>query len=274
MSEQTKEGMLLGRQVPVADHYSPDLLYPIPRSQGRGSLGLQEPMPFYGVDLWHAYEMSWLGPNGMPVSRVGRISVPASSPNMVESKSLKLYLNSLNHTVYDSSEQARETIENDISRVTGGHVTLELFRPDDRALQGQAPKGDCLDDLSVTIPPGEPDASMLAHRDGAEVAECFYTHLMRSLCPVTGQPDWATVWMSHRGRPWDGKALLTYLLSYRNHQEFHEQCVERIFCDINSQLEPQELRIQAFYTRRGGLDINPYRSTDHRSKPLPRMSRQ
>jgi len=266
--------MLLGRQVPAVEHYSPELLFPIPRNTARESLGIDGSCSFHGVDIWHAYEMSWLWPAGMPVSRVGRFSVPANSPNMVESKSFKLYLNSLNNTVYDSEQQARETIERDISRVAGDSVTLELFGADDRALEGRRPVGDCLDELSVKIPEGEPQASMLAHREGAEVAECFHTHLMRSLCPVTGQPDWATVWIAHRGQPWDKKALLAYLLAYRNHQEFHEQCVERIFCDISRQLQPADLRIQAFYTRRGGLDINPYRSSDARSIPLPRMNRQ
>lgn len=274
MSEKREEGMLLGRQVPAVEHYSPELLHPMARSKARNALGLSDALPFHGVDIWHAYEMSWLGPGGMPVSRVGRFTMPASSPNMVESKSFKLYLNSLNSSVYDTPEQARSVIEADISRVVGEAVKLELFGPDDRAIEGRRPTGDCLDDLSVKVPESEPQSSMLTHRDGAEMAECFYTHVMRSLCPVTGQPDWATVWIAHRGQPWDRRALLAYLLAYRNHQEFHEQCVERIFCDIKRQLQPADLRIQAFYTRRGGLDINPYRSTDTRSNPLPRMSRQ
>jgi len=258
----------------VVEHYSPELLYPIARSTGRESLGLAGDLPFHGVDIWHAYEMSWLGPDGMPVSHVGRFTVPATSPNLVESKSFKLYLNSLNNTAYRSDQEAQQIIENDLSRVAGEAVTLELFGVDDRAIAGQRLPGACLDGLSVKIPEGEPEASMLAHGDGADVAECLYTHLMRSLCPVTGQPDWATLWIAHRGRPVERKALLSYLLAYRSHQAFHEQCVEQIFYDIARQLQPADLRVQAFYTRRGGLDINPYRSTDAGSDPLPRMSRQ
>lgn len=274
MSDRVKEGLLLGRQVPVVDQYSPELLFPIPRSEARKALELADPLPFHGVDLWHAYELSWLDQDRMPVSRVGRFFVPAASPNMVESKSLKLYLNSLNNTVFPTEERARVIMEADISRVTGAAVSLELFCPDDPGLAGTPPQGLCLDKLTVPAPGVEPEPGMLANLDGPEVQEQFHTHLMRSLCPVTGQPDWATVWVAHRGRPMDREALLAYLLAYRNHQEFHEQCVERIFRDISLQLQPHELYVQAFYTRRGGLDINPLRSSEHGAVPLPRMNRQ
>lgn len=272
MADPDDKGLLLGRQVPVSDRYAPELLYPIPRSLARDNLGLDSAaLPFVGVDLWHAYELSWLDAGGRPVSRVGRFSVPAASANLVESKSFKLYLNSLNQECLGDDAAAIQRICADISAAAGAGVSLELFAPDDPALAGKALPGDSLDDLPATWRAGEPDAAQLlpAAGQGMEV----YTHLLRSLCPVTGQPDWASVWIQSEGASVAPLSLLEYLLAYRNHQEFHEQCVERIFRDLQAACNPSELHVQAFYTRRGGLDITPFRSTGGRS-PLPRMNRQ
>lgn len=266
--------MLLGRDAPVVEHYAPELLYPIPRSEARRALGITDPLPFSGVDLWHAYEMSWLDAVGRPVARVGRFTIPASSPCMVESKSFKLYLNSLNNMRFPSEDAARETICSDISAVAGADVTLELLSPDDPTLAGGSLHGLCLDDRAVAVPDGEPLGEMLSVRAGEVVEQHYYSHLLRSLCPVTGQPDWATVWLRGRGQPLDPDSLLGYLLAYRRHQEFHEQCVERMFRDLLQHWSPESLTIQAFYTRRGGLDINPLRSTDPHARPLPRLNRQ
>ena len=266
--------MPLGRNTTVVDHYAPELLFPIDRSQARRQLGLKEAAPFYGTDLWHAYEMSWLDADGRPLARVGRFRIPASSRCMVESKSFKLYLNSLNNTRFPDEDRAVETIRSDIGAVVGAEVVLELLLPDDPALAGRELPGDCLDDLAVAAPDAEPRADMLVLRPGEIKEQCCYSHLLRSLCPVTGQPDWATVWMRYRGRPIEPSSLLRYWLAYRRHQEFHEQCVERMFRDVSQRCGPEALSIQALYTRRGGLDINPLRSTDPDAKPLPRLNRQ
>jgi len=266
--------LLLGRATPLVDAYAPQLLYPIARADGRRALQFDGPPPFSGVDVWHAYELSWLDDTGAPRAAVGRISVPADTPNMVESKSLKLYLNSLHNTRYASSSALIDTIERDLSAVAGGDVDLTLWEIGDPSLAGAELAGTCLDGLAVAAPEGGPDAGLLNTRSEASVEEALYTHLLRSLCPVTGQPDWATLWLRYRGRALDRDTLLAYLLGYRNHREFHEQCVERIFIDILRCCAPGTLEVQGFYTRRGGLDINPYRCSDPSGRPLPRLNRQ
>ena len=273
VDEEHKEGLLLGRNTPAVDRYAPELLYPIPRSQARNELGLADPLPFSGVDLWHAYELSWLDATGKPVVRVGRFAVPATSPFMVESKSFKLYLNSLNQMRFEDEDDAIQTILRDVGAVAGEPVELALWPVEDPSLGGARLSGDCLDDLDVTPSDSEPDARMLVV--GPEIVEeQVHSHLLRSLCPVTGQPDWASVWVHYRGRALNRVSLLEYLLAYRQHQEFHEQCVERIFRDISERCEPDFLHVQAFYTRRGGMDINPFRSTDPAARPKPRLNRQ
>jgi len=274
MAQGEERGLLLGRHTPVLQEYAPQILHAIPRINARRQLGLSEPWPFHGVDLWHAYEMSWLDARGKPVARVGRFSVPASSPNMVESKSFKLYLNSLNNTRFASDEEARNTIVADVSAVAGDTVSLALGTVEDASLRGSKLPGVCLDEMQVETWSGEPQALQLQIAAGRIVEETLYSHLLRSLCPVTGQPDWATLWLHYRGAPIERSSLLQYILAYRDHQEFHEQCVERMFRDIAQRCEPEFLHVQAFYTRRGGLDINPFRSTSADASPLPRLNRQ
>ena len=275
MTHQGQEGLLLGRQTPPVDQYAPQLLFPIPRGEARRQLGFSGVLPFTGADLWHAYELSWLDANGKPVSRVGRFAIPASSPNMVESKSFKLYLNSINNTRFASEAKARDTILDDVGRVVGATVTMQLHTVDDPALAGEKLSGTCIDNLDIVVPVEEPRAQLLEIDPGSgRVEESLYSHLLRSLCPVTGQPDWATLWLHYRGAALDHRALLRYIISYRSHREFHEQCVERMFRDLLQSAQPDVLHIQAFYTRRGGLDINPFRSTDGQAMPLPRINRQ
>jgi 7-cyano-7-deazaguanine reductase len=274
MIEDDEAGMLLGRNTPVLEEYTPHILHAIPREAARRELRLAEDTPFYGVDLWHAYEMSWLDQTGKPVVRVGKFSVPAHSPNIVESKSFKLYLNSLNSSRFSSAEEARATIVADISGAAGEAVSLKLLTVDDPSLTGSELPGECLDNLAVTPRSGEPHAGQLQVQSGSIVEEKVYSHLLRSLCPVTGQPDWATLWLHYRGVAIERSSLLQYIISYRDHREFHEQCVERVFRDLSSRCEPEFLHVQAFYTRRGGLDISPLRSTDCDALPLPRLSRQ
>lgn len=267
------DGLLLGKNTPVVHRYSPELLFPISRSTARSQLGLTEELPFHGADLWHAYELSWLDPRGKPEARVGRFIVPATSPCMVESKSFKLYLNSLNNTRFDTEDDARKCIVSDVSAVAGTAVSLKLYPVDDAALAGGHLPGDCIDSLELEVDEAAPDVALLDQEEGI-VEEQLHSHLLRSLCPVTGQPDWASVLIRYRGSRINRESLLRYIIAFRRHQEFHEQCVERMFVDLHSRFSPELLEIQGFYTRRGGMDINPFRSTDPDTQPRPRLNRQ
>jgi 7-cyano-7-deazaguanine reductase len=275
VSDSVERELLLGKITPSAQRYAPELLYPIPREQARTTLGLPSELPFYGVDVWHAYELSWLDENGRPVACVGRFSIPIESPNLVESKSFKLYLNSLNSERFDSPASVIDRVQADVSIVAGAAVTLELLSLDDPCLAGVSLPGTCVDTCNYLPSKSEPAADMLCVKDSGEVVEeSLYSHLLRSLCPVTGQPDWASVLVTYRGGPLEHGSLLSYVVAYREHQEFHEQCVERMFSDLYERLSPEFLQVQAFYTRRGGMDINPLRSTNKQATPLGRMNRQ
>jgi 7-cyano-7-deazaguanine reductase len=274
MSSGVGDETLLGRHTPVHAEYAPHILQAIPRNIARETLRRGSSLTLHGADVWHAYEMSWLDTTGKPVVRVGKFSVPCSSPNIVESKSFKLYLNSLNSTRIFSEQDARELIVRDISRTAGEGVSLQLLQVDDASLAGAVWPGDCLDDLVIETTGGQPDAGQLQVEPTRLVEEAVYSHLLRSLCPVTGQPDWATVWIHYSAKAIDRASLLQYIIAYREHQEFHEQCVERMFSDLTDRCEAEFLHIQAFYTRRGGLDINPFRSTHTNAAPLPRLDRQ
>ncbi|MFT6285892.1 MAG: 7-cyano-7-deazaguanine reductase [Alcanivorax sp.] len=273
MTEGEGAKMLLGRQVAGPAEYAPEVLFPIARQQAREELGITSPtLPFYGEDIWHAYELSWLLPDGRPTIFLGRLHIPATSPNLVESKSLKLYLNSLNTTVFDSEQAALATIEPDLSKAIGCPVTFSLFRPDDPSFAGVNLSGHCID--SQFLPVSKASGRSCLTAAGSDVSEVLYSHLLRSLCPVTGQPDWASVWLRYRGPKIDQGSLLAYLLGFREHQEFHEQCVERMFIDIDAACSPGYLEVQALYTRRGGLDICPWRSSEPGIAPVHRMNRQ
>jgi len=265
---------VLGRHTAALREYAPHILHGIPRLDARLALGLDKDLPFFGVDLWHAYEMSWLDGTGKPVVYVGRFTVPASSPYIVESKSFKLYLNSLNNTRFATAEDARSTIVNDISVAAGEGVALELLSVGDPLLAGKPLPGTCLDQLAIEPSFTEPRPEQLQVKSGQVVEEMLYSHLLRSLCPVTGQPDWATVWLHYRGAALEQRSLLQYIVAYREHREFHEQCVERMFRDLTQRCAPQFMHLQAFYTRRGGMDINPFRSTAAAAQPLARLDRQ
>ena len=267
--------LLLGRQVEYSDVYAPELLQAIPRRQGREVLGLFDPtLPFSGEDVWHAYELSWLEPGGKPRVAAARLVIPATSICLVESKSLKLYLNSINSTVFTDDARLRDTLVADISAVVGSTVKLDMLACDDSALSGVSAPGESIDGEVLLGADSEPDASMLQMHTGHEVTETLHSHLLRSLCPVTAQPDWATLVVDYAGPAIDRASLLQYVVAFRTHQEFHEQCVERIFCDIRSVLAPQRLSVQALYTRRGGIDICPWRSSESGSAPRYRLNRQ
>ncbi len=265
----------LGRRVTGSTRYDPALLFPIARSEGRARLGLGEgSLPFSGTDVWHGYELSWLEAGGRPRIALGRIEVPADSPRMVESKSLKLYLNAFNGSTFESAEAVRETIERDLGKATGGAVSVALAGLDDPAFHGISAPGECIDRAPFAGPSDAPARALLRVDAGERAEETLHSHLLRSLCPVTAQPDWATVVVSYRGPRLDRGALLTYLVAFREHQDFHEQCVERIYLDLAAVLSPETLAVQALYTRRGGLDISPWRSSTPGRPPPYRLHRQ
>ena len=269
----------LGRPAPYPDRYDPAQLFPIARAQGRGALGLPGRVPFFGADLWTAYEVSWLDPRGKPHVAIAHFTIPCETPNLIESKSLKLYLNSYNNTRFDSMEAVRERIRADLSEAAWrgdehpGHVGVRLLAPDAfEAEHIEELDGLLLDRLQVECTHGEPAPELLtAAFDEAPVQEVLTSHLLKSNCPVTGQPDWGSIQIRYSGPQIDQAGLLRYLVSFRNHQGFHEQCVERIFMDITTRCRPIQLTVYARYTRRGGLDINPLR-TSH-PMPLPHGGR-
>ncbi|NUO77739.1 MAG: NADPH-dependent 7-cyano-7-deazaguanine reductase QueF [Lysobacter sp.] len=255
----------LGRHVDYPREYDPSLLFPIARALGRSHIGLSDQaLPFVGLDRWHAYELSWLDPRGKPCMATATLSVPADSPNLVESKSLKLYLNSYNASRFDSAEAVRARIAGDLSKCAGAPVEVAFGLPPVRESAAES-----LDGLDIAIDDyGPPNAAHLSADADRVVEETLSSGLLKSNCPVTGQPDWARVDIAYRGPRLDRAGLLRYLVSFRDHAEFHEQCVERIFADLLRLAAPQALSVEARYTRRGGLDINPWRATTDFLRPL------
>ncbi|MDC8760223.1 NADPH-dependent 7-cyano-7-deazaguanine reductase QueF [Janthinobacterium fluminis] len=252
----------LGKTAAYRSDYAPELLFPIPRQGKRDELQLHGTLPFFGVDIWNAYELSWLNLRGKPQVAIARITAPADSPNIVESKSFKLYLNSYNQTRLASADALQALLQQDLSAGFGAPVQVALTLQDDFAsLQMGELDGLLLDRLDVEISQYTPSPLLLkAALDEAPVEEKLVSHLLKSNCLVTGQPDWGSVQIHYAGPQIDQESLLKYLIGFREHNEFHEQCVERIFVDILRQCAPQKLAVYARYTRRGGLDINPWRS--------------
>jgi 7-cyano-7-deazaguanine reductase len=268
----------LGKTSANPDKYSPELLYPIPRSTHRVMLQYGNTLPFMGVDIWNAYELSWLGPRGKPEVAIAQIEIPFDSPFMIESKSLKLYLNSLNYERFSSTEEVKLRISKDLSAAAKSNVAITLFDPQAWAqFSFDNLEGTSLDRLDLEIEPQDlPNRDWLSSEtNAAPVEEILFSHLLRSNCPVTGQPDWASIIISYAGPAINQENLLRYIISYRNHQEFHEHCVEKIFCDIKSKCKTAKLSVYARYTRRGGLDINPFRTDFNTSWPKnKRLARQ
>lgn len=254
----------LGKPSAYKTEYDPTLLFPIARQPKRTELGLPEgrALPFFGVDIWNAYELSWLNLKGKPQIALATFIVPADTPNIVESKSFKLYLNSFNQSRIASAEALQQLLHHDLSEATGGTVQVRLVTEADFGQQKMGElDGLLLDRLDIETDTYQPDASLLrAAHDESPVEESLVSHLLKSNCLVTGQPDWGSVQVRYVGAPIDQEGLLKYLISFRNHNEFHEQCVERIFTDIQRQCKPVKLAVYARYTRRGGLDINPFRT--------------
>ncbi|CAH0208905.1 MULTISPECIES: NADPH-dependent 7-cyano-7-deazaguanine reductase QueF [unclassified Pseudomonas] len=254
----------LGKSSEYIATYSPELLFPIPRAAKWAELGLSaETLPYRGVDYWNCFELSWLLPSGKPVVAIGEFAIPADSPNIIESKSFKLYLNSLNQSVFATAQALVEVLEQDLSATAGKPVTVRVRSLDEAAREGlNALPGSCIDDLDVSISNYAAPQPELLDCDPTQIVEQrLHSHLLKSNCPVTGQPDWGSVVVEYRGAALDPASLLAYLVSFRQHADFHEQCVERIFLDLQQCLQPEYLTVYARYVRRGGLDINPYRTT-------------
>ena len=254
----------LGKPSAYKTEYDPTLLFPIPRQPKRTEIGLAQgrALPFFGVDIWNAYELSWLNMKGKPQVALASFIIPADTPNIVESKSFKLYLNSFNQSKIASPEALQQLLHHDLSEATGGTVQVRLVTEADLGTQKMAElDGVQLDRLDIETDIYEPAPHLLhAAQDESPVEETLVSHLLKSNCLVTGQPDWGSVQIRYVGAPINQEGLLKYLISFRNHNEFHEQCVERIFTDVMRQCKPVKLAVYARYVRRGGLDINPFRT--------------
>lgn len=267
----------LGKSSEYIATYTPSLLFPIPRLAKWAELGVSgDALPWQGVDFWNCFELSWLLPSGKPVVAIGEFAIPCDSPNIIESKSFKLYLNSLNQTVFESVEALQACLVQDLSAAAGKPVGVKVSTLAEVEGQGvTALPGQCIDALDVNISNYEqPQPELLRCAPERVVEETVHSHLLKSNCPVTGQPDWGSVVVEYKGQALDHASLLTYLISFRQHADFHEQCVERIYLDLKNLLKPEHLTVYARYVRRGGLDINPYRSTGAISPQNLRLVRQ
>ncbi|PYB98115.1 NADPH-dependent 7-cyano-7-deazaguanine reductase QueF [Pseudomonas protegens] len=267
----------LGKSSEYVSTYTPSLLFPIPRAAKWAELGLSaDTLPYKGVDFWNCFELSWLLPSGKPVVAIGEFSIPADSPNIIESKSFKLYLNSLNQTPFADRATLEATLRQDLSAAAGKPVGVRIRSLGEVEAQGVvALPGICIDELDISVDSYEhPRPELLRCDDSQVVEESVHSHLLKSNCPVTSQPDWGSVVVEYRGAALDHASLLAYLVSFRQHSDFHEQCVERIFLDLQRLLKPEKLTVYARYVRRGGLDINPYRSTETAEFANQRLVRQ
>src|SRR5690606_3587397 len=264
----------LGQKVQYPTRYDPSLLFPIERAANRTSLLL--PDIWFGQDVWTAYELSWLNAKGKPIAMIGEIALPWDSPKLIESKSLKLYLNSFNEVRFNDVKEVKQIIETDLSKVAEAPVSVRLYElhPYDGPMMSRL-EGENIDHLDIEVSHYTPNASLLRCIENADtVHETLVSDLLKSNCPETGQPDWGSVQITYTGKQIATESLLAYIISFRHHTEFHEHCVERMYSDIMAQCAPESLMVQARYTRRGGLDINPWRSSQKIAMPSMRTPRQ
>lgn len=273
MASVTSEHNPLGKVSAYKDEYDPSLLFPIEREESWRVHGLdRNAVTFYGEDIWNGYEISWLNSRGKPLVCLAEFHIPATTRFLIESKSFKLYLNSFNQTRFAHAEQVRTAMEQDLSAAAGGNVRV-VFHPVDTQFPA-APAARCIDDLDIEVAGYEPDPELLQTTVG-EFDGWVCSHLLKSNCPVTGQPDWGSLFIHYRGAQIDEAGLLAYVISLRQHQDFHEQCVERTFHDIWQRCKPESLTVYARYVRRGGLDINPFRSSEKGAQAVNfRLARQ
>ncbi|TPV62063.1 NADPH-dependent 7-cyano-7-deazaguanine reductase QueF [Aestuariibacter sp. GS-14] len=282
MTEHTKKTELslpthltLGQSVDYIENYTPGLLQSVPRSLSRDQIGVSHPLPFEGVDIWNGYELSWLNSKGKPQVAILQCRVPVTSDNLIESKSFKLYLNSFNQTRFDSRDEVLACLQNDLSECANAPVTVTLLGPDQfDAMPVNNLTGTCIDDLDIDVAHYSPMPSLLTCDETQQAEETLVSHLLKSNCLITSQPDWASIQIKYQGPKIDHEGLLAYLISFRQHNEFHEQCIERIYCDLMAFCKPLKLAVYARYTRRGGLDINPLRSNYTSEIENSRQARQ
>ena len=279
----TPEQSQLGKPVPYIDRYDASLLFPLSRLPNRAELGLHGTMPFFGADLWTAFELSWLTPRGKPQVAIAHVTVPCETPNLVESKSFKLYLNSFSNTAFADANEVRERIRADVSEAvwrgaaSQSSVGVRMLSPQEFDREPvQELEGLSLDRLDIECTDYTPTPDLLSAAFAEQpVEEVLTSNLLKSNCPVTGQPDWGSVQIRYSGPQIEQGGLLRYLVSFRDHPEFHEHCVERIFMDIFKRCKPVKLAVYARYTRRGGLDINPFRTSHPMALPAnTRTARQ
>ena len=266
--------LTLGQKVDYIEQYTPELLQGVPRTLSREQIGVAQPLPFGGVDIWNGYELSWLNPKGKPQVAILQCRVPIDSQNLIESKSFKLYLNSFNQSVFGSADEVARHLSKDLSACAQAPVKVQLFSAGQfGALHLGELDGTVIDDLDIEINAYEPSPELLTTGD-QQVSETLVSHLLKSNCLITSQPDWASVQIHYEGAAIDHAGLLAYLISFRRHNEFHEQCIERIFCDLMNRCKPHKLAVYARYTRRGGLDINPLRANFDFNVSNNRLARQ
>lgn len=253
----------LGKNTAYISTYAPDLLFPIPRETKRAEIGIYQELPFFGYDTWNAYEVSWLSENGKPNVAIIQFDIAADSKNIIESKSFKLYLNSFNNTKLKSKDALLDILAKDLKSAVQGEINIKLFQLKDfNKAELTNFEGHYIDDLEGDFEFSNTDPNCLIINTNKIIHEKLCSDLLKSNCLVTGQPDWGSISIEYRGPEINKLSLLKYIVSYRNHNEFHEQCVERIFKDLLEYCKPTELTVEARYTRRGGLDINPIRSTN------------
>jgi 7-cyano-7-deazaguanine reductase len=268
---------LLGNTTEYIQHYTPELLEALPRSRNREALAIAaDNLPFSGFDLWTGFELSWLNDKGKPLVAIAEFIIPADSTHLIESKSFKLYLNSFNQSQFSSVEEVTAILEKDLSQAAAGKVIVKIYpQPDLYPHNIAALPGTCIDHLDISIDDYNFNPQYLDNATIDEyVAETLSSNLLKSNCLVTNQPDWGSVIIKYQGSKIDQEKLLRYIISFRMHNEFHEQCVERIFSDIMHYCQPVKLSVFARYTRRGGLDINPFRSNFESGSHVPRLIRQ
>lgn len=276
-NDKSLSALKLGQKTEYKSEYDPTLLQPVPRKLNRDGLGITEQQPFdRGADVWTCYELSWLNENGLPQVAIADVAIDFRSENLIESKSFKLYLNSFNQTKFASLEQVEQTLAKDLRQCASGQVSVKVYK---LSAYTQQPivdfAGECIDEQDIQINSYEFSNEHLASvAEGEIVEETLVSHLLKSNCLITSQPDWGSVQIHYVGKKLNREKLLRYLVSFREHNEFHEQCVERIFTDLMQFAQPEKLTVYARYTRRGGLDINPFRSNFESVPQNLRMARQ
>lgn len=275
--DNSLKSLKLGQKTEYASQYDRTLLQPVPRALNRGGLGITESQPFtIGADIWTAYEISWLNEKGLPQVAIADIYLDYQSLNLIESKSFKLYLNSFNQSKFADINAVQSTMQRDLNECAQGEVKVRLNPTTFYDAQTiDTLKGDCIDEQDIEITSYEFNADWLKDSVSDEIVEeHLVSHLLKSNCLITNQPDWGTLQIHYVGKKINREKLLRYIVSFRQHNEFHEQCVERIFCDLMHYAKPEKLTIYARYTRRGGLDINPFRSNFENLPENLRLARQ